>query len=624
MSTTPPATATPPATGGRREPRRVGAVRPSQLIHTYGVGSLVELPNFSVIVSGIDRWDRRFQAQVPEPRLVEALRTVCGPQLGALYHAPREQETANYWDDWAWIGVPAYPFPRWMRCTKCKVLARIDQGVFEPDVDPVRTHKSRFFHQCGGKKHLAQPVRVVAACAKGHLDDFPWLELVHLDRPCTKPDEIHLELHDLPGGARATEQKARCRECGQDFVVRQAFTQRAAAIMPGCRGRHPHLHSFDPKGCDQQLVAQLVGASNAWFACQMSALSLPAGGSDLDQLVVDLWHLLEPITDKIILGPMLNTQDLAPLRAYDPDDVWKSIEKKRSGPGGDPDDLLLPEWQILTDPNPPSTPDFHATIQPTPPKYAPSLDGVVAVDRLREVAALYGFTRIAAADDDDPQGHVIAHRARICANDRPEWLPATENRGEGIFFQLPEATVVGWESNYVSSGRYSHLQTAHKAWRANRGLDPALGMPPPRYLLLHSIAHVLINEISVECGYNAASIRERIYSRGPNHPAGAMAGVLLYTAAPDSEGTLGGLVALSDPAELERLLDQAIARARLCTADPHCADHTPGDHDDKLHGAACATCLFVPETSCERGNKYLDRAVITDTLSTTGIAYPWI
>lgn len=100
------------------------------------------------------------------------------------------------------------------------------------------------------------------------------------------------------------------------------------------------------------------------------------------------------------------------------------------------------------------------------------------------------------------------------------------------------------------------------------------------------------------------------------------AGILLYTAAPDSEGTLGGLVALTDPAELERLLDQAIARARLCTADPHCADHTPGDHDDKLYGAACATCLFVPETSCERGNKYIDRAVITDTLSTTGITYP--
>jgi hypothetical protein len=138
--------------------------------------------------------------------------------------------------------------------------------------------------------------------------------------------------------------------------------------------------------------------------------------------------------------------------------------------------------------------------------------------------------------------------------------------------------------------------------------------------LLHSLSHLLINEFAMECGYSAASIRERLYcAEGGDDEA--MAGLLLYTSAPDSEGTLGGLVSLARPENLGRLLDQALHRAQLCASDPLCAEHIPHETEDSLHAAACHACLFVPETSCERGNRYLDRNVVVPTLATADLAY---
>jgi len=94
-----------------------------------------------------------------------------------------------------------------------------------------------------------------------------------------------------------------------------------------------------------------------------------------------------------------------------------------------------------------------------------------------------------------------------------------------------------------------------------------------------------------------------------------MAGVLLYTASPDAEGTLGGLVRLAKTAAFELIVTTAIERMRLCSADPFCAEHEANAEEAVLHGAACHACLFVPETSCERGNRYLDRAVLATTMA---------
>jgi hypothetical protein len=161
------------------------------------------------------------------------------------------------------------------------------------------------------------------------------------------------------------------------------------------------------------------------------------------------------------------------------------------------------------------------------------------------------------------------------------------------------------------------LRAGHRGWRNARQLDAEKGFPGIRYAMLHVFSHVLIRELALECGYNAASIRERIYSdSGPDNP---MAGVLLYTAAADSDGTLGGLVALGKPENLGRLIKQALRRSTICSSDPLCSEHNAST-DRSLHGASCHACAFVAETSCERANRYLDRALIVRTFDSADAA----
>jgi hypothetical protein len=244
---------------------------------------------------------------------------------------------------------------------------------------------------------------------------------------------------------------------------------------------------------------------------------------------------------------------------------------------------------------------------------------VVLAERLREVRALVGFTRIESPGDyteigDFPQ----EQRVPLCRKD-PKWVPTAEIRGEGVFVRFSESAIEKWVKK--TRERDGEFFEGHRRWRRNRGLKPDDNFPTMRYVLLHSLAHALIRQFAVECGYATASIRERIYSRPPGGDGEPMAGILLYTAAPDSEGTLGGLVALGEPKTLGRHLDQALESMKLCASDPLCAEHHPSKDGLTLHGAACHACLFLPETSCERGNKYLDRSVLVSTVDADNLAF---
>ena len=172
---------------------------------------------------------------------------------------------------------------------------------------------------------------------------------------------------------------------------------------------------------------------------------------------------------------------------------------------------------------------------------------MVRAERLREVVALTGFTRIDSPDSGVDEDAEISTRAPL-SRSAPTWVPAAEVRGEGIFLSLPEDRLAAWEDHVGVAERPEQLRLAHARWRARRGLADE-GWRGHRYTLLHSLAHLLINELSMECGYSAASIRERIYSSEGTGDE-AMAGILLYTAAPDSEGTLGGLVSLTEPSHV--------------------------------------------------------------------------
>jgi hypothetical protein len=236
------------------------------------------------------------------------------------------------------------------------------------------------------------------------------------------------------------------------------------------------------------------------------------------------------------------------------------------------------------------------------------------VHRLREVLALAGFTRLEAEMPDiDGEYETDVERAQIALE--PTWFPAVENRGEGVFLQLRPEAVRAWLGRPAVKARIDALAAGHARWAKDRKHPrPFPGGP---YVLLHTLSHLLIQSLAMRCGYAASSIRERVYV----DYVGERYGLLLYTASPDAEGTLGGLV--QQARHLEAHLEQALRTSALCSNDPICALHSPGGSLETrwLHGAACHGCALVAETSCEMRNDYLDRALVVPVLGMAGAAF---
>lgn len=608
---------------GSSRPTRIGQARPSHLVTVTGVGAVTDLPSMSVVVRGLDAWSPEHQDVIDEPRLLDEVRRALGPQVRALRSAPWDPQETD--DPWTRVGVPVTPFPRWVRCPRCHRLGPLDpSGQFElvhrfgrrPDLAKfVHAHCSRQAQTADARKRACVPARFLVACEDGHLDDFPYVDYVHRGgaAPCPGPK---LTMSDSAStlGPRVT---VRCAECGASRNVQDAAGREGFKALPRCRGRHPHLQRFDT--CGKALRLMVLGASNLWFSVTASALHLPQGQSLADQ-VASHWAILGAQPSADLAHTIIAGMDaLRGLREFSAADVWAAIEQLRAQEGpqvqASSDDLLDAEWQLLSRPTTDrQDDDFRALPTPLPSGYAALLGQVVLVPRLREVRALVGFTRLSA-----PERRELEPSNRIALSRGPtEWIPAVEQRGEGIFLELHEDAVASWSANVSSHPRVVALRDAGARWARNRDRPPDPHLPIARFLLLHTLSHLLIRQVALDCGYSSASLRERLYVGTPGAPA---AGLLLSTAASDSEGTLGGLVALGKAVHLKRLLDQALHEAERCSSDPLCAEHVPTDPSDALHNAACHACLFASETTCETNNRWLDRAVLVD-LTGDGLVLP--
>ena len=331
------------------------------------------------------------------------------------------------------------------------------------------------------------------------------------------------------------------------------------------------------------------------------------------------------MTTKDILTAFRQTPLLRPFSEFSDDEIWQAIEIKRStdknGSSEGGADLKTPEWEAFTNPGSLGDSDDFELREIDPPEpFRDVFERVIKVERIREVRALTGFTRIESPGDYDDIGTIPEKQRAPLSRKPPLWVPAAEIRGEGIFIQFREELILDWAKK--NAERESEFRQAHINWRRVRDIEPAeAGFPGIRYVLLHSFAHALMRQITLECGYTAASIRERIYSRNAGTDSPPMSGVLIFTGANDSEGTLGGLASLAQPQSLLRHIDQALEAMRLCASDPLCGEHHPFKEGITLHGAACHACLFAPETSCERGNKYLDRTVLVRTFDSDVVAF---
>ena len=601
----------------------VGQIRPSQLLWTYGPGALIDLPNLSVITMGLDFWNKDRCTPVQEARLLNEVKRFVGSQVSQLLMPPvQSEDNVDIHSPDAFIGVPVKPFPRWLRCVKCGLLAEYDSGLFEIRDNPYRPEQTHFVHKScqHGTNVEAVPARFLVACEHGHLDDFPWRWFVH-----GGPSECPGSLRFFEKGASLQTENlwVKCDGCGASRSLVHAFGIEGQKNLPKCRGRHPYLNLFED--CDAPLRTILLGASNGWFPATLSVLAIPTESNGVSQLVLDGWDYFEDCESEaelaVILKTLIKAHSLPGIERWNESVIWKAICDKKNEQGKPviikEEDVKIPEWNVLISQDPPKDwPHFLSSITAPPERFADRIQEVLLLERLRKVNALIGYTRIEPSDEFVPSEDQIL-RAPL-SKQQPTWLPACEVHGEGIFIRFSEAVMEAWEKKPGVQKRNAMLIAAHKSWRIGRNLDPNTGYPGIRHALLHTISHMIIRELALECGYNAASIQERIYAKNDSNQQ--MAGILLYTAASDSDGTLGGLVELGKADSLGRIIETALERAKICSSDPLCSQHDP-QKDRSLHAAACHTCCFVGETSCESGNKYLDRALVVKTFDCEDAAF---
>jgi len=628
----------PPNIGNRPDPKksyavRVGEVRPSQVMFTYGVGAIVDLPKISVIVTGLEDWptDPQYMREISEERLLSAVRFSMRSvrKLLAPPQIDNDGQPLEPFDILAKVGVPVATFPRWLVCPLCRTLAPIQSGLFELYQDPIHQERTVYRHiNCNkskGRKPEVVPARFMVACPDGHLDDFPWIEFVHQGVSCDAPQ---LQLLELGASGEVRDIEVKCIICNSRRRLAEAFGQDGQKKLPKCRGRRPHLRDYDIETCTHRMRPITLGTSNTWFPVVLSTLAIPLQGNRLAQLIEDNWARVQVITSSEVLVAFRSIgQITGELATYSDEALLRAIQKRHDedddNPSDEQPDLRAPEWEVLTRADPATnSADFRVRAVLPPERFQQQIGKVVLVERLREVTAMIGFTRIDAWEQtSDPETVVFTNIAPL-SRQIPTWVPANEIRGEGIFIQFNEEAIQHWSRLDVVRSREAELLEAHRSWRQARRLQPPEeGYPGIRYVLLHTFAHVLMRQLSLDCGYASASLRERIYSRPPQQEGGPMAGVLIYTSAPDSEGTLGGLVSLGNPNLLSGYLQEALEAAKLCASDPICAERIPGQGRISLHGASCHACSFAPETSCERGNKYLDRSVLVPTLHLSEMAF---
>lgn len=570
-------------------PLAIGDVRPSQVITTYGPGAIVDLQTVSVIVVGTDRWPRRELTRIQEPRLERALGV-----KGFFAPAPAAIRGVGT--------LPARVFPRFQLCPICKTLSQL--GTPDIEFDQQRGVMKCAAPGCEGKasrRAITLPAPFIVACQNGHIDDFPWTFYVHRGEECSR--RMKLESRAVTGSV--ADLNIRC-ECGKQRSASDAFGERRSEALGKCRGARPWLgRNSSSSGCTQDVIAMQRGATNAWFATVRSALAINESATPLG-LAVDACDLntLRGVGSREKLRQVLEiAPDMFPsLKGFSADDVWEYLERRVEGVRESTElDIRWPEWEALRAKGRQiDTGELVLEEGQPPASLSPPISRVVLARRLLEVRALYGFTRI------DPAG---ASSPGALSIEKQDWLPAVQVRGEGIFLELDEAKVAAWEREVEP--RTAGMARKHAEWERERGRTPT-PFPGARYVLLHTLAHVLIRQLALDCGYSASSIRERIYSSA--EPNRRMAGILLYTASPDSEGSLGGLVDLGRAERLPGLLSGALAQASRCSSDPLCADHDPDLHAS-INGAACHACVLAPETSCESFNRFLDRNMLVPTVS---------
>lgn len=599
-----------------RSTKAHGEIRQSQLVSTFGPGSMIDLPNHAALVSGLEYWTAPSpDREIFEERLAAKVARVLDLNAIRLYRPPVDPPDAVT----PQAGVRAWLFPQWF------VVQRewtSSGGTRSRRLAPYKALERGRFPDRDRSKQKVVPVRFVQACINGHISDIDWPRFTHKPGdPCKR--ELWLDERGTTG--EIADITVRC-ECGSSRPLVQA-SQREAQALGFCRGERPWLGPFSDEKCGgengpvQPNRLLIRSATNAYFPQVMSAISIPDASAALRQAVDLTWADLEYVESMSDLErEMRKAKNKSILEPHPPAALLAEVMRRKGGLAPVPKTVKQAEIETLM-----SAEESVGEDTPSGDYYAKRLglrepragatskiDRVVLVHRLREVRAQVGFTRFEPVVTDlEGELNLDVRRASIARE--ISWVPAVENRGEGVFIALDRNALRDWRERPAVRKRGEALLGGFQAWQARHGDHSHFAGID--YVLLHSLSHLLITALSLECGYGATAIRERIYVGAEGY------GVLLFTGSPDSEGTLGGLVHASR--RLDRILLEACDMGMLCSNDPVCAQHEPSDPREErfLTGAACHGCLLIAEPSCERRNELLDRALVVPTVAEHGAEF---
>ncbi|MDC7278058.1 DUF1998 domain-containing protein [Butyrivibrio fibrisolvens] len=601
------------------------STRVTQSILQYGVGAMVDFPDQTLMTAAPEHWAGSIE-HIRDPRLENA--------LGVDYFGmPKEDKIHG--------GIGYVRFPEWYFCPICRRLKPINEWVEEyrkygatsnVTKDPDMTTKLCCY-KCSKTKPSLVASNIITICKNGHIGDFPWADWAHAksipprEKCCDNPP---LELRtgaSLAEGLQGIIVK--CTKCGASATLKDAFYPDVFKELVekgwsgfACQGRHPWKPSKN-SNCTELPVTKQRGDTSVYYSNTVSSIVIPLFSDRIMNSISEsnsfkkYKGFLEEFDEdekKDFFDKKIEkwNETIATEIGQKPDDIKRIVSKLLVGNVDgqeetrkiDSIEYRYEEFRALSglDGEIEGSDDFLREEMDSAEYNIPGIKKIVLIKKLREVCALIGFSRCTPVNNDENEEGFVSIKRKDT-----NWYPGYQVRGEGIFIEFNMDELDKWASSQFVQHRNKLMLNNYKSsdMAQRMGLDPI-----PQKVLIHTLAHLLIKQLSYECGYNVASLKERIYYN--NSGDEKMAAILLYTASGDSEGTLGGLVRQGKPDSLPRIFFQAVEKAQMCSSDPICIT-SEGQGREALNLAACHACSLLPETSCELFNIMLDRGLVVGT-----------